>query len=313
MSPVWISRDCCASGVKSGGPWRTLAATLGFMLRGTAAGLEFIFAERAFDGAWSEIAERLAERPDFYRGSQAAAIFEGAPPGDAEVASFALAVLERGIALRGLYGSAAVEELAGRLALPYLGEPPRSSVTNFDRKRAARAGTVPELTEAARSLDADFAGARADIAQRRKRGEASVPRPVIAPAAASLPSPLPDPAATGAVATPTLYHRGTVRGGRALQQLGTIVVVGDVNPGAELVASGDIVVFGSLRGTAHAGAQGDVEARVYALELAPTQLRIATFIGSGDPGTPRAPEPEVAFVAGERIAIAALGAAELGR
>ena len=101
----------------------------------------------------------------------------------------------------------------------------------------------------------------------------------------------------------TLYHRGTVRGGQALQQLGNIVVVGDVNPGAELVASGDILVFGALRGTAHAGAQGDRKARVFALQLAPTQLRIAAYIAADESG--RAPrEPEVAFVKGEGIAIA---------
>ena len=101
----------------------------------------------------------------------------------------------------------------------------------------------------------------------------------------------------------TLYHRGTLRGGKSLQQLGNIVVVGDVNPGAELVASGDILVFGALRGTAHAGAQGDADARVVALELAPTQLRIATFIAVDD-ASRRPQEPEVAFVAGDRIAIA---------
>jgi septum site-determining protein MinC len=47
-----------------------------------------------------------------------------------------------------------------------------------------------------------------------------------------------------------------------------------------LVASGDIVVVGSLRGVAHAGAQGDERARVVALELAPTQLRIATYVAA---------------------------------
>ncbi len=287
------------------------------MLRGTAAGLEFVFAERAFDAAWSEILARLAERPDFYRGSTATAIFAAEPPAQAEVSAFLRALGEHGIELRGVYGAAAVAELAGRLALPYLGEPPHASVANFERKRAARASRALELTEAARSLEADFAGARADIAERRKRGEASVARPALAAPelAAANPSAVAAaaPAAPAAVEPGTLYYRGTVRGGRALQQLGAIVVVGDVNPGAELVASGDIVVFGALRGTAHAGAKGDADARVYALELAPTQLRIATFIASGDAGMPRAPQPEVAFVASGRIAIAALGAAELGR
>jgi septum site-determining protein MinC len=81
-----------------------------------------------------------------------------------------------------------------------------------------------------------------------------------------------------------------------------LVVVGDVNPGAELVATGDIVVFGSLRGTAHAGAQGDATARVYALELAPTQLRIATLIAADDGGR-RPREPQVAYIENGRIAL----------
>jgi septum site-determining protein MinC len=126
----------------------------------------------------------------------------------------------------------------------------------------------------------------------------------VPPAGPETPSPgaARPPVASTAAAPATLYHRGTLRGGRALQQLGSIVVVGDVNPGAELVATGDIVVFGALRGTAHAGAQGDEQARVFALELAPTQLRIATFIATGEDGQ-RKLAPEVAFVSAGRIAI----------
>ena len=110
--------------------------------------------------------------------------------------------------------------------------------------------------------------------------------------------------AAGLEAVATRYYRGTVRGGQSLQAVGNIVVVGDVNPGAELVASGDIVVFGVLRGTAHAGAQGDRAARVCALELVPTQLRIATCIGAGDGGRRR--EPEEARIEGDRIVIVSL-------
>ena len=61
--------------------------------------------------------------------------------------------------------------------------------------------------------------------------------------------------------------------------------------------------LGALRGTAHAGAQGDTAARVAALELAPTQLRIATCIAADDVKH-KAREPEVAFIRDERIAIA---------
>ncbi|MBC5798715.1 MAG: hypothetical protein GIX03_09485 [Candidatus Eremiobacteraeota bacterium] len=222
-----------------------------------------------------------------------------------------------GIVLRGIYGPPDARELAGRIALPYLGEAPRPSVANIARKRAARASRGGDFTPEARSLDADFAGARADIASRRAHGEASVARPRFDAAAraggvASALGAGPSLGAAPGVVPTTLYHRGTLRGGRSLQQVGCVVVVGDVNPGAELVASGDIVVFGALRGTAHAGAQGDATARVYALDLAPTQLRIATFIATGD-GAAGSRVPEVAFVRDGRITTASLGTAEFGR
>ena len=76
----------------------------------------------------------------------------------------------------------------------------------------------------------------------------------------------------------TKFYRGTVRSGQLLNFDGNLVVVGDVNPGAELVATGNVVVMGSLRGIVHAGANGNKEAIVVALNLQPTQLRIADVI-----------------------------------
>ncbi|MDQ2857825.1 MAG: hypothetical protein M3R53_04110 [Candidatus Eremiobacteraeota bacterium] len=279
------------------------------MLRGTSAGLEFVFTGENFDAAWDEIAARLAERPEFYRGSQAAAVFEEELPADEAFSVVLKAIGGYGIVLRGLYGPTGVAALAERHALAYLGAPPRPSVASFERKRAARAERSLELTEKARSLQADFAGARADIANRRARGEASVSKPVFSAGKASSKAASGRAASGSAAGAPAaagpqvLYHRGTLRGGQSLQQLGTVVVVGDVNPGAEVVATGDIVVFGALRGTAHAGAQGDAAARVFALQLAPTQLRIAASIATDDRAR-RGREPEVAFIENGRIAIA---------
>jgi septum site-determining protein MinC len=281
------------------------------MVRGTKSGLEFVFATDAGVAELSEVASRLAERPDFYRGSRATAIFHGAPlPGEA-FAGFLETVRAHGIDLHGLYGAAELGAFAQDHALAYLGEPPRPVVTALGQRRQRR--VVASLTDRARSLEADFAGAREDIARRRARGEPSVAKPDFSKAAALLGAAkraTPDslaPSPTAAVVAPagpaTLYHRGTLRGGQILQQIGNIVVVGDVNPGAELVASGDILVFGALRGTAHAGAQGDPAARVAAIELAPTQLRIASYIAADD-SRRRPREPEVAFIQDERIAIA---------
>jgi septum site-determining protein MinC len=290
------------------------------LLRGTAAGLEFVFGDEPFEESSREVFARLAERPGFYRGSRAAAVFVGSEiPAAEDFAGFAQAVGEFGIELSGLYGPDPAIGLAEQSSLPYLGLAPRpSGVSSLGRKRAAKAVRTVSLTEAARSLEADFAGARADIASRRARGEASVrkpkigPTPVASPAAAGTASAAAAPAEAAAPVSGTLYYRGTVRGGQSLQQIGNIVVVGDVNPGAELVATGDILVFGALRGTAHAGAQGDLAARVVALELAPTQLRIATSIAA-DERRRAGSKPEMAFVEGERIAIAPYAGLEARR
>ena len=70
----------------------------------------------------------------------------------------------------------------------------------------------------------------------------------------------------------------TLRSGQRLHNPGHVIVVGDVNPGAEIVAGGHILVWGRLRGTVHAGAAGNEDATVCALDLMPTQLRIAGHI-----------------------------------
>jgi septum site-determining protein MinC len=89
--------------------------------------------------------------------------------------------------------------------------------------------------------------------------------------------------------------RHTLRSGRRIHSGGHITVIGDVNPGAEVVAGGDIVVWGRLRGMAHAGANGDEGAVVCALDLAPTQLRIADQIATS-PDRRGDPKPEIARV-----------------
>lgn len=69
--------------------------------------------------------------------------------------------------------------------------------------------------------------------------------------------------------------RRTLRSGASLHHTGHVVVIGDVNPGAEVVSDGDVIVWGRMRGMVHAGANGNEAAVVCALDLSPTQLRIA--------------------------------------
>jgi septum site-determining protein MinC len=72
-----------------------------------------------------------------------------------------------------------------------------------------------------------------------------------------------------------LWVNKTLRSGTRTEFAGHIVILGDVNPGAEVIAGGSVVVWGRLRGVVHAGAHGNREAVVCALDLFPTQLRIA--------------------------------------
>jgi septum site-determining protein MinC len=89
--------------------------------------------------------------------------------------------------------------------------------------------------------------------------------------------------------------RRTLRSGYSIQHFGHVVVIGDINPGSEIIAGGDIVVWGRLRGMVHAGAEGNQEAVVCAMDLAPTQLRIADHIAT-TPKRRGEPQPEMARV-----------------
>jgi len=72
--------------------------------------------------------------------------------------------------------------------------------------------------------------------------------------------------------------RSTCRSGVRIVSASDCVVLGDVNPGAEIVAAGDVVVFGVLRGIAHAGAEGERSARIWAISIEPSQIRIADLV-----------------------------------
>jgi septum site-determining protein MinC len=111
----------------------------------------------------------------------------------------------------------------------------------------------------------------------------------------------PAPAAQGSEDTALLVRR-TVRSGQVVRHTGHITVLGDVNAGAEIIAGGSVVVWGRLRGVVHAGALGDRAALICALELRPTQLRIADLIAHGDRSA-AGRTPEVACVEQERISV----------
>lgn len=98
-----------------------------------------------------------------------------------------------------------------------------------------------------------------------------------------------------------LVLKETVRSGRRIFHEGDVVVIGDVNPGAELIAGGDVIVWGRLRGLVHAGALGDDTAVICALDLSPTQLRIADQIAIAPAEKEKHPKPETAVIRNGQI------------
>jgi septum site-determining protein MinC len=107
------------------------------------------------------------------------------------------------------------------------------------------------------------------------------------------------------IGTEGVLIRRTLRSGRTVHSTGHVVVYGDVNPGAEIIAVGDVLVWGRLRGNVHAGAEGDESAVVCALDMTPTQLRIAGYIVTSPPEKRHKPRPEVALVRDGQIVVEA--------
>jgi len=105
-----------------------------------------------------------------------------------------------------------------------------------------------------------------------------------------------EPAAPSSATANALLLRETVRSGRSVWHEGHVIVLGDVNPGAQIIATGNVIVWGRLRGLVHAGANGDTAAVICALDLNPTQLRIADQIAVAPNDSRAAPTPEQAAI-----------------
>lgn len=103
----------------------------------------------------------------------------------------------------------------------------------------------------------------------------------------------------------SVFHKGTLRSGQNVTSKGHLIVLGDVNPGAEVSAVGNVVVLGALKGIVHAGVEGERDCCIVALQLNPTQIRIADIITRApDEQAQVVPdEPEMAYVIDNRIYI----------
>lgn len=97
--------------------------------------------------------------------------------------------------------------------------------------------------------------------------------------------------------------RRTLRSGRTIHSDGHVVVFGDVNAGAQIIAAGDIFVWGKIRGMVHAGAYGDESAVVCALDMTPTQLRIAGYLTTSPVDKRKKPQPEIATIQNNQIIV----------
>ncbi|MBW4519095.1 MAG: septum site-determining protein MinC [Scytolyngbya sp. HA4215-MV1] len=100
-----------------------------------------------------------------------------------------------------------------------------------------------------------------------------------------------------------LYLQTTLRSGNEIRHNGTIIILGDSNPGSAIVADGDIIVWGRLRGVAQAGAKGNSRCLILALQMEPTQIRIANFVARAPENPPGQFYPEIAYATPQGIRI----------
>lgn len=94
------------------------------------------------------------------------------------------------------------------------------------------------------------------------------------------------------------FYKGILRSGASLEFESSVVIIGDVNNGARVVSKGNIIVLGSLKGNAFAGACGNTNSFVFALDMKPTQIRIADTIARAPdkPMKDEAKEAKIAFL-----------------
>lgn len=74
------------------------------------------------------------------------------------------------------------------------------------------------------------------------------------------------------------FYKGILRSGSSLEFEDSAIIIGDVNVGARVVSKGNIIVIGALKGNAYAGSSGNKNAFVIALDMQPSQIRIADSI-----------------------------------
>lgn len=94
------------------------------------------------------------------------------------------------------------------------------------------------------------------------------------------------------------FYKGILRSGASLEFETSVIIIGDVNHGARVVSKGNIIVLGALKGNAFAGATGNTNSFVVALDMSPTQIRIADTIARAPdkPVKQEVKEAKIAFL-----------------
>ncbi len=94
------------------------------------------------------------------------------------------------------------------------------------------------------------------------------------------------------------FYKGILRSGASLEFETSVIIIGDVNHGARVVSKGNIIILGALKGTAFAGATGNTNSFVVALDMSPTQIRIADTIARAPdkPVKDEVKETKIAFL-----------------
>lgn len=94
-----------------------------------------------------------------------------------------------------------------------------------------------------------------------------------------------------------------IRSGQKIHSEGSVIVWGNVHESAEIIAARDIIILGKLEGIVHAGFYGDKNSIIFALQMAPGQIRIADKF-SRSPGdyVPK-DYPEIAYLEEDTICI----------
>ncbi len=94
------------------------------------------------------------------------------------------------------------------------------------------------------------------------------------------------------------FYKGILRSGTSLEFETSVIIIGDVNHGASIVSKGNIIILGALKGNAFAGATGNTNSFVVALDMSPTQIRIADAIARAPdkPVKEEVKETKIAFL-----------------